>query len=67
MTDDPQKTGGAMTLNERLHFAGLIERWDAAARARDRAAMLAILKQVGIEAPERIVDSGLADPARYGF
>lgn len=67
MTEDPQKAGGAMTLNERLYFAGLIERWDAAARARDREAMLAVLQQVGIEKPDAIVEALLANPARYGF
>ena len=52
-----------MTLNERLYFAGLIGDGTLLPRARDRAAMLAILKQVGIA---RAVDSG-SPIRRYGF
>lgn len=67
MNDEPHGAGEAMTLNERLYFAGLIERWDEAARTRDRAAMLDVLRGVGIEKPDGIVEAVLADPARYGF
>jgi hypothetical protein len=58
-----------MTVNERLWTAGLFDRWDAACRARDRAAMIEILGEVEIAEPGRapIADSVLADPAKYGF
>jgi hypothetical protein len=35
-----------MTVNERLFTAGLTPQWDDACRRRDRAAMVAILRQV---------------------
>lgn len=56
-----------MTVNERLATAGLIARWDEAFAARDRDAMLAILRAVGIAEPAPTVDAAMADPARYGF
>jgi hypothetical protein len=60
-----------MTMNERLYFAGLVDRWDAAFRSRDREAMLRICALVGIaEGPtgrSRIVDTALANPEKYGF
>jgi hypothetical protein len=65
--DRPDFAG--MTLNERLYFARLVDKWDAAFRARDREAMLALLAQVDIAEPGRapIVDTLLADPRKYGF
>jgi hypothetical protein len=56
-----------MTLNERLVAAGLVERWDAAVRRRDRAAMIAVLKEAGLAEPAPTADAVLADPRRYGF
>ena len=60
-----------MTMNERLWEAGLIPRWDAAAKARDRATLLRLCALVGIaEGPTGrgwIVDTLLANPERYGF
>ncbi|MBV8564156.1 MAG: hypothetical protein JO366_17560 [Methylobacteriaceae bacterium] len=56
-----------MTLNERLVMAGVMDQWDAAARARDRESMLKVLKQVEIAEPAPIVDAVLADPRKYGF
>ena len=35
-----------MTVNERLALSGMLEKFDAAARSRQRAAMIAILKRV---------------------
>jgi hypothetical protein len=67
MTDDAKDQFAGMTVNERLCVAGLIETWDAAVRARDRNAMIATLRAVDIAAPENIVDTVLANPARYGF
>lgn len=57
----------AMTVNERLHFVGLMDQWDAAARAHDREAMFKILKQVEIIDPAPIVDAVLTDPEKFGF
>jgi hypothetical protein len=56
-----------MTVNERLATAGLIEQWDAAVRARDRDAMIAILTDVDVTDPAFTVDTVLADPGKYGF
>jgi hypothetical protein len=57
----------AMTVNERLRFVGLMDQWDAAARAHDRDAMFKILKQVEIIDPAPIVDAVLTDPEKFGF
>ena len=54
-----------MTVNERLYEVGLIEAWDAAARARDRERLIAILAEIDV-APTT-ADSLLANPAKYGF
>lgn len=58
-----------MPLNERLGGARLFEQWDRAGRARDRAAMVVILKSVdlGDEPSEETVDIVLANPARYSL
>ena len=60
-----------MTMNERLWEAGLMDEWEAAAAARDRDRMLLICARVGIaDGPTGrswIVDTVLANPARYGF
>jgi len=39
-----------MTLNERLFSCGLVDRWDAAARAGRKEEMVALLVEVGITA-----------------
>jgi hypothetical protein len=57
----------SMTVNERLSAAGLLDHWDTAVRARDRNAMLALVRRVRVEAPDFTVDAVLADPAHYGF
>ena len=60
-----------MTMNERLWEAGLMNEFEAAAAARDRDRMLLICARVGIaDGPTGrswIVDTVLANPARYGF
>jgi len=68
MSDEPRKYPG-MTLNERLYFSGLMEKWDKASRARNRERMIAILGQLEIaeEGRAELVDTLLANPARYGF
>jgi hypothetical protein len=57
----------AMTLIERLFKAGLIEKFDAAARQRNRAKMVRLLTQVEVEDPVWSVDTILQNPGRYGF
>ena len=56
-----------MTVNERLFNLGLMERWDEAVAARDREAMLAIMRECEVDPPEQTVDPILANPAMYGF
>jgi hypothetical protein len=56
-----------MTVNERLHQAGLIEAFDAAARSRDRAHMIEILERVEVGDATGTVDAILEKPGFYGF
>lgn len=58
----------AMTTNERLVVAGLLDKWDAAARSRNRERMINVLKRVesGDQAAA-IADAVLSNPKRYGF
>jgi hypothetical protein len=56
-----------MTVNERLWHVGIIDRWDEAARRRDRGAMIAPLEQVDVPEPHLIADAVLADPKKFGF
>ncbi|MCW3848545.1 hypothetical protein OF829_15020 [Sphingomonas sp. LB-2] len=56
-----------MTVNERLSVTGLMDQWDVAVRARDRATMIDLMRKVEVEPPEPTVDSFLANPAPYGF
>jgi hypothetical protein len=60
---------GGMTVNERLYEAGLLDEFDEAARARNHAAMIRILKQVemGDKYAALTADAILANPAKYGF
>jgi hypothetical protein len=46
-----------MTANERLCRAGLMEVFDAAAKARDRAELIRLLTQVDVEDPEWSADT----------
>jgi hypothetical protein len=56
-----------MTVNERLSHVGIIDRWDGAARRRDRTAMVALLEQIEVPEPHLIADAVLADPKKCGF
>ena len=57
----------AMTVNERLFAAGLIEAWDAATLVRDRDRMIGILERVDMgEQSATTVDAVLANPGRHG-
>ncbi len=63
--NEPSLAG--MTVNERLWHVGIIDRWDEAARRRDRGAMIAPLEQVDVPEPHLIADAVLADPKKFGF
>ena len=56
-----------MTVNERLIAAGLVEAFDAAARARDRSEMVSILSQVDVDYAAWSADTILQNPEEYGF
>jgi hypothetical protein len=53
-----------MTLNERLVDAGLMEAFDAAVRARDRAEMIRLLRDVEVEDAGGSADAILRRAAR---
>jgi len=59
----------AMTVNERLLAAGLLEAFDIAARRRDRASMIALLVQVDLAPGQsaETTDAILSNPSRYGY
>lgn len=57
----------AMTVNERLATAGLLEAFSVAARSRDRDAMIRLLTEVDVEQAVLTVSPILNDPARYGY
>ena len=64
----PRPDYSAMTVNERLFVAGLLEAWGSAIRAGDRRAAVDVLGQVDLaDQAESIVDTTLADPEKYGF
>ena len=56
-----------MTVNERLAARNLLGEWEAAATSRDRTAMLRLLQRVAVPDARAVLDTILADPARYGF
>lgn len=58
-----------MTVNERLAACGLIDRWDAAARAKNRKEMISVLREAALTKKEAAwtTDVVLANPAKYGF
>lgn len=58
-----------MTVNERLFERGLFAAFDAAARRRDRTALLGVLTQLDLTVVEAegIADAVLSDPAKYGY
>jgi hypothetical protein len=59
----------AMTVNERLLTAGLLDEWDAAVHRRDRATMISILMRVDLSKKDATwsVDTVLANPSCYVF
>jgi hypothetical protein len=56
-----------MTVNERLIDAGLMEAFDAATRARDRAEMIRLLTGVDVDDAAWSADTILESPERYGY
>lgn len=57
-----------MSVNERLYWAGLIDAWDAAIQAGDRQVAIDLLGRVDLASQAAaIVDTTLANPAKYGF
>lgn len=56
----------AMTVNERLFVAGLLDDFDDAVSRRDRAEMIRILESVEVPDAARTVDTVLANPSFYG-
>ncbi|MGX5851675.1 hypothetical protein ACWGTO_32145 [Mesorhizobium sp. PL10] len=63
--DEPSLAG--MTINERLFHVGVLDRWDATVRRRDRGTMIELLQQVEVSDPHLTVDTVLANPKMYGF
>jgi len=62
-----QSRYAGMTVNERLFEAGLVEAFDAAARARDRSEMIRILSEVDVDDAAWSADTILQNPEKYGF
>lgn len=56
-----------MSVNERMDARGFTEQWDGAVHARDRSAMLMLLRRVAMPNPDLVINAILADPAAYGF
>jgi hypothetical protein len=56
-----------MTVNERLFDAGLMEAFDAATRARDRAEMIRLLTGVDVDDAAWSADTILESPERHGY
>jgi hypothetical protein len=67
MQDSPDYSG--MTVNERLFVAGLLDKFDEAARQRDRQQLVEILKLVQMTPAEAesSVDALLENPRKYGY
>jgi hypothetical protein len=61
----PEPGFEGMTLNERLLVANLLDTWDTAVAARDRAAILAILRRVAVASPDEVADDILPPSVRH--
>ena len=59
----------AMTVNERLFAAGLVNAFDAAARNREKSKMVEILLRVQLspDQAEETATAFLNDPEKYGL
>jgi hypothetical protein len=58
-----------MTVNERMSAAGIMDRFEPAARSRDREEMISLLLEVetGEQDARLITETILADPKKYGY
>jgi hypothetical protein len=63
--DEPGPQFEGMTLNERLVAADLLDAWDAAVTARDRAEILGILRRVVVSKPDEMADAVLRRSAKH--
>lgn len=68
-TDSDAERFAGMTVNERLFTAGTLDRFDTAARRRDRATMLRLLREVALTDSEanETTNAIIANPSFYGF
>ena len=59
----------AMTVNERLVYCGVLDRWDDAVRRSSRAEMIEILRSVALTEQQaaHTTETILQNPRRYGF
>lgn len=67
MAGAPPTGLAGMTVEERMAARGLSEPWRAAVAARDRDAMMKLLKRVALFDAAPIADAILRDPAAYGY
>ena len=67
MSEEPNV--GGMTVNERLYHFGLLAQFDAAIRARNKAAAIKVLTQARFspEQAEYTASQVLGAPERYGY
>ena len=58
-----------MTVNERLVVCGVIDKWDAAAKRRNKGDMIAILRDVALTETQAIdtVEAVIQTPKAYGL
>ena len=64
-----ERNGAAMTVNEALVRLGLFERFEVAARARDKQGIVAVLVEAGFSAQQAELTASalLRSPERYGY
>lgn len=67
MANSGDQSLAGMTVNERLAHFGILDQWDNAVRARDRAMMIRLLERVDVRDPGKTADAVLANPQKYGF
>lgn len=65
----PRPDYSAMTVNERLFVAGLLDEWNLAINSRDRQRAIDILGQVDMDEDSAAytADTVLSNPSKYGF
>ena len=67
--EEPGNPYVGTTTNERLFMAGLLDQFDKAAKRRERAELIKLLRQTFITEAhaERIADTLLQNPEQYGY